>query len=350
MIYSYPIVIVEFTDNCNIIVKTQHPVPWIIEKGKNIKELLYNNMSQNFSGKFSRELITQILRLFDKRVTVKFDYFLNSLVKELRIRKYSRKTIKNYLYYNNHLLHHYMKTPEEISNNDIRNYINQQVEYKDLSASSINTIINAVRFYYGNVLNKKFAYDFPRPKRDKLLPVVFSRKEVLKILEALNNIKHKTLLTIVYSAGLRVSEAVTLRLSDIDQYRNLIIVHKAKGRKDRQTILSQKAFSLLLQYVSIERPSDWLFPGQDNNSHISVRTAETVFKNALEKAELNKEAGIHSLRHSFATHLLEDGVDLRYIQQLMGHESSKTTEIYTHVSTRTIKLIKSPLDNIDSGL
>ncbi|MCJ8013196.1 tyrosine-type recombinase/integrase [Paenibacillus sp. KQZ6P-2] len=158
--------------------------------------------------------------------------------------------------------------------------------------------------------------------------------------------KHRAVLTLIYSAGLRISEAVHLRVPDLDAERGTIHVRQAKGRKDRYTLLSQTAYKLMEQYIRIERPENWLFPGGTDGRPITVRTIQHVFEKAKQKAGIQKQATVHTLRHSFATHLLEAGTDIRYIQELLGHESSKTTEIYTHVSIRDIRRIQSPLDRM----
>ncbi len=196
------------------------------------------------------------------------------------------------------------------------------------------------------MLKKKFLYEVKRPKKDKKLPVVLSKDEVAKILSSVDNIKHKAILMIAYSSGLRVSEVVKLKAEDIDSKRMLIHIKGSKGRKDRYSLLSESALKTLREYWKQYKPTKWLFPGPDKERHITVRTAQRVFEIACSRAEIRKEITIHGLRHSFATHLLENGIDLRYIQELLGHKSSKTTEIYTHVSTKDFTRIKNPLDQI----
>ena len=171
-----------------------------------------------------------------------------------------------------------------------------------------------------------------------------SGEEVSRILSSVRNIKHKAILMPVYSAGLRVSEVVKLRPEDIDAQRKLIHIRGAKGRKDRYTILSNRALVTLRDYTRQIKPGEWLFPGKNGDTHITTRTVEKIFSSAAKAAGISKDVCVHSLRHSFATHLLENGVDIRYIQELLGHKSSKTTEIYTHVSRRALGNIKSPLD------
>ena len=239
------------------------------------------------------------------------------------------------------------KSSQEMNESDIKNYLFYLVEKKDASASTLNVAVNAFRFYYGKILNRKFMYEIKRPRKDKKLPVVLSGGEVSRIISAVSNIKHKALLMLVYSAGLRVSEVVKLNVEDIDDERKLIHVRGAKGKKDRYTILSNKALATLNLYLKAYQPKKWLFNGAKKTRHLSTRSAQRIFDSAVKKAGIKKGVSIHSLRHSFATHLLESGTDLRYIQELLGHQSSKTTEIYTHVSTKNIGKIRSPLDNLE---
>jgi len=183
-----------------------------------------------------------------------------------------------------------------------------------------------------------------RPPKDKKLPDVLSKNEVIKILNSLKNKKHRALLFLTYSAGLRVSEVVNLKLKDIDSERMLVHIRKAKGSKDRYSLLSKLALKELRNYAKDQKLKDWLFPGGKEGKYLSTRSAQKIFKRACKMANIKKEVSIHSLRHSFATHLLENGTDLRYIQELLGHSSSKTTEIYTHVTKKDFLNITSPLD------
>jgi integrase/recombinase XerD len=189
-------------------------------------------------------------------------------------------------------------------------------------------------------------YDLPRPKKERKLPDVLSQEEVFRILEALDNQKHKAILFLVYSAGLRVGEVVRLRIQDIDSKRMLIHIIQGKGLKDRYTVLSQACLEQLRLYAKQYHPETWLFPGPKYGSHLTERTVEKIFDNACCKAKIKKDVSVHVMRHSFATHLLEGGTDLRYIQELLGHSSSKTTEIHTHVTEKSMMKIQSPLDSM----
>jgi len=185
-----------------------------------------------------------------------------------------------------------------------------------------------------------------RPKKPKLLPNVLSKEEIKLILDAHSNIKHKAMLCLIYSCGLRRSELLTLTLGDIDSKRNLILIRQGKGRKDRIAPLSEKILPMLREYYEIYKPKKWLFENIKGDGPYDERSLSNILKQALVKAKISKPVSLHWLRHSYATHLLEAGTDLRYIQELLRHNSSKTTEIYTHVSTKSIQQIKSPFDNL----
>lgn len=269
---------------------------------------------------------------------------LTDLKNELVIRKYSRSTMESYIRYNFNLLKHARLKPDEITQHDITLFLSDTIIRSNANASTVQLIINALRFYYGEVLKKNFIYEFTPPRKDKKLPVVLSRKEVFAIIGSVTNLKHKTLLMLIYSAGLRLNEAITIKVSDIDTDRGMIVIRKGKGRKDRTTLLSEKFLVILKEYLEEYRPDDWLFEGQVRREHLSARSVQHLFTHAAEKAGIKKKASVHTLRHSFATHLLEQGIDIRYIQELLGHSSPNTTMIYTHVSTGKLKDIKSPLD------
>ena len=185
-----------------------------------------------------------------------------------------------------------------------------------------------------------------RPKRAKLLPNVLSKEEVKAILNAHSNIKHKMMLSLIYSCGLRCGELRVLKPVHIDSKRNIVLLKNSKGQKDRIVPLSPFILEMLRDYFKIYKPKTYLFEGQNPGELYSEKSLQSVLKQALQKAKITKPATLHWLRHSYATHLLESGTDLRYIQELLGHNSSKTTEIYTHVSTKNIQQIKSPFDDL----
>ncbi|MES2544447.1 MAG: tyrosine-type recombinase/integrase [Bacteroidota bacterium] len=226
-------------------------------------------------------------------------------------------------------------------------YNNEYILKNNLSPSYQNQIVNAIKLFFQTIWDTKMLVDkIHRPKRAKVLPNVLSKEEVKLILEAHNNVKHKTMLSLIYSCGLRRGELINLKITDIDSNRNIVIIRQAKGKKDRIAPLSQKILALLRIYYPIYKPKKWLFEGQNGNEQYSDKSLQSVLKQALVKAKITKPVSLHWLRHSYATHLLESGTDLRYIQELLGHNSSKTTEIYTHVSTKSLQQIKSPFDDL----
>ena len=335
--------------------------PIYIKKLKSIKGYRWNSEEKCWIFPKSCDVINELLNIFkDKNVwidpslkrvvgqpfRVAKRYSFEDLRKEMVSRKYSPRTIKAYLSYNRVFLEFTGKSYTEISNDDVRNYLSYLVEEKNVSTSALNSTISALKFYYGIILKRGFVYEIKRPRKDKKLPVVLSKEEVVKIFSNVNNIKHKVILMLVYSAGLRVSEVVKLKPEDIDSKRRLIHIKGAKGRKDRYTLLADSVLDTLRNYWKQYEPKEWLFPSIKPDRHLHYRSVEKVFANACEKANILKNATVHTLRHSFATHLLEAGTDLRYIQELLGHKSSKTTEIYTHVSKGSIGRIVSPLDRL----
>jgi site-specific recombinase XerD len=215
-----------------------------------------------------------------------------------------------------------------------------------LYSSTLNVALNAIKFYYGRVKRKKFIYFVDRPKKDKPLPEVLSLNEIKSIIESIKNMKHKCMIALAYSSSLRVSEVSKLKLKDIDFERKVIHIVYSKGRKDRYTILSRNVHTLLSSYIKEYQPHFWLFESWTSEKHISIRTIQKVFEKAKELSGIKKDISVHSLRHSFATHLLESGVDIRYIQALLGHSSIKTTEVYTHVANSKLEEILSPFDKL----
>lgn len=278
----------------------------------------------------------------------KLEQLLGRAEQELKLKGYSAKTIKSYLGHIGRFFNITHKTIDLITNDDIRVYLTGLLENKEKSHAYVNQAISSIKFLFSDVLKDQgIVADLPRPKKEQKLPEVLSQEEVLNILKSVNNVKHRTLLLLTYSAGLRVSEVVRLKVHDIDNNRMLIHIRQAKGRKDRYTILSPKALESLRQYAMLCRLKDWVFPGENNENHLSERSAQKVFETACKRACIQKDVSVHTLRHSFATHLLEGGTDLRYIQEILGHSNSKTTEIYTHVSQKSIAKIKSPLDSLN---
>jgi integrase/recombinase XerD len=271
-----------------------------------------------------------------------------AFVEQMRLRRYSPNTIKTYTSaLARFLAFHVEQKPEEIAPEQIRAYILYLVEKAKVSTSYQNQAVNAIRLWFEGVLGQTLdPVVIPRPKREKKLPTVLSEEEVALIFRQIKNLKHKALLYLIYSAGLRRSEVLNLKPTDIDSARNCIIIREGKGKKDRITLLSAKALELLREYYRQYQPTDWLFAGA-NGGRYSTTSLRKIFQRALAQSGIRKKVTLHSLRHSFATHLLERGTDLRYIQALLGHSSSKTTEIYTHITSKGFENLKSPLDEMD---
>ncbi len=261
-------------------------------------------------------------------------------------RRYSESTIQTYCEALAIFLRYYRDKPiEEITNSDIVDFNNAYILKNHLSSSFQNQIINAIKLFFYTVENKRVNVELIyRPKREKLLPNVLSKEEVKSILQAHTNIKHRAMLSLIYSCGLRCGELLRLRPEHIDSKRGIILIKQSKGRKDRIAPLSQKIIDLLRDYYTACKPQVYLFEGQKAGEAYDARSLQQVLKQAVEKANIHKPVTLHWLRHSYATHLLENGTDLRYIQEILGHSSSKTTEIYTHVSTKSLQKITSPFD------
>lgn len=237
------------------------------------------------------------------------------------------------------------KRREEIDVKLMEDFNFEHIVRPNKSISYQNQCINGIKKYLEYLGQSLDDFEIQRPRRAKKLPEVLSMEEVKKLFEASRNLKHKTLLSLIYSAGLRIGEAIAMKVPDIDLDRKLIHVKKAKGKKDRFTLLSPQFVKLLAEYCQIYQPKEYLFEGFAGGKY-SATSAQMVLKKAVERAGIKKRVTLHTLRHSFATHLLENGTDIRYIQVLLGHSSPKTTMIYTHVSDTSIKRIKNPFDEL----
>ena len=266
----------------------------------------------------------------------------------MRNKRYSESTIKTYRESIGIFFRHLNnKALEEIDNEDFEKFNKEYIIERRYSASFQNQVVNAVKLFFQNRQQRKLDIELIyRPKRATVLPNVLSKEEVKAILDAHSNIKHSMMLSLIYSCGLRRSELLNLKPTDIDSKRKLVIIRQSKGKKDRVVPLSEKILPILRQYYKLYKPAIWLFEGQNKGEQYSAKSLENVFKQALAKAHIKRPATLHWLRHSYATHLLESGTDLRYIQDLLGHKSSKTTEIYTHVSTKSLQKIISPFDTL----
>ena len=269
---------------------------------------------------------------------------LTSLAQELIIRGFSRRTIQSYLAHNQRFLDFTGKSARAVNSQDIKNYL-LYLKGHNYTNTSLNQVISALKFYYGQILHRKLFFGVRRPKKEKFLPTVLTKSEIIKIINCSHNLKHKLLLSLMYGSGLRVSEVIKIKINHLDLISKSLLVKDAKGQKDRLTLLSAISIKLLNLYLpKLSSEQKYLFSGMSGESHLSQRSAQKIFEQALRESGIKKDATCHSLRHSFATHLLESGVDIRYIQKLLGHQNIKTTEVYTHVARNFFNNIKSPLD------
>ena len=264
----------------------------------------------------------------------------------LETKRYSLNTTKMYTSLFSEFIRYFKgKSLREINEIDIKKYM-QGVVKQGKSLSHQNQVINAIKFYYEQVLDmpQRF-YEIQRPRQEQKLPSVLSEEEVLKVISATTNLKHKAILVTIYSCGLRLSELLNLKITDVQSDRHLLLIKDGKGKKDRHTILSETTLALLRKYYLAFKPKEYLFEGQ-NGGRYSGKSVQNIVKHSLKSANIKRPASTHTLRHSFATHLLENGTDLRYIQMLLGHNSPKTTEIYAHVSTKGLRHVVSPIEKL----
>jgi len=268
------------------------------------------------------------------------DNLIFILRREMELRNYSQKTIEAYTRVAKDLYRYYKKPIRELSDEDIKVYLSAK-QKAGLSSQTIALYANAINFLFSEIYKQKDFQKIRHPKRSKKLPIVLNREELKLLFNQTQNPKHRLLLELAYAAGLRVSEAVRLRARDIDLSEMTLVVRQGKGKKDRLTIISARLLPQIQTMMAGKKPADFLF-ASERGGHISEATAQKVFYACLRKSGIGKPASFHSLRHSFATHLLENGTDIRYVQELLGHANIRTTQIYTQVTNPKLKMIKSP--------
>lgn len=273
---------------------------------------------------------------------MKLEELLKKIENELKLRNYSRKTIKSYLF----CLVDYLKFIKTVKRdpdvNLIKNYLLKKQE-RGQAPQTINLYLNAIKYFYREIFRSPVAINLKFAKISKKLPIVLSRAEIEQIINSVENKKHKLLISLSYGAGLRVSEAINLKIKDLDLAELTIHIKGAKGNKDRITVFPEKLKVDLSGIIALRNKDNHVF-ASERGGKLTERTAQKVFENALIKSKISKDATFHSLRHSFATHLLENGVDVRYVQELLGHQNIRTTQLYTKVTNPSLKNIKSPLD------
>lgn len=271
--------------------------------------------------------------------------YLNKVIRELKLRNYSPKTIKAYLLCIEFYLKYKKVGFEKLEEENIKDFL-LLLKEKGKSPQTINLYLNSIKFFYNQVLKIYKKIDLKFAKRNKNLPIVLSKEEINKVIENTSNIKHKLIIKLSYGSGLRVSETVNLKVKDIDMDQLLIHIKEAKGMKDRITVFPEKILNDIKNIIAGKDKDDFVFESE-RGGKLTTATAQKVFIKSLNKSNIMKSATFHSLRHSFATHLLENGVDVRYVQELLGHQNIRTTQIYTHVMNPAIKKIRSPLDNLN---
>jgi integrase/recombinase XerD len=285
---------------------------------------------------------------FNKEIPKEIEQGLTDMKLWMTHKRYSASSIKTYLDgAKSFLMFVHPKPMSEICNDDMVHYVNEYIITNKLSFSYQNQVVNACKLFFREVVRSKLEVEkLERPRREHKLPNVLSKEEVKSILDVPKNTKHRAMLSLIYACGLRRSELLYLKPENIDSKRHLLIILNSKGKKDRVIPISDKVIDMLREYYKICKPKVWLFEGQNVGEQYSETSLQKVLKIALDCAKVKKPVTLHWLRHSYATHLLESGTDLRYIQELLGHKNSKTTEIYTHVSEKSLQKIKSPFDEL----
>lgn len=267
------------------------------------------------------------------------------MIVAMELRGYSPRTITNYVRHVSNFARYYNKSPEFLTDDNICDYLHYCITEMHLSEGTTNYIYSSLKFFYIKVLNKPWDINkLTRVKGYKKLPSVFSQSEVKAIFDATKNIKYKAIFMTIYSAGLRISEVCNLKVTDIDSKNKQIFIRNGKGKKDRYSILSDSNLKILREYWKIYKPSEYLFSGRYRTDPINPRSVQKVLEESLKIAQISKNASVHTFRHSFATHLLEAGTDICYIQRLLGHSRITTTTIYLHLRRMDLLNIKSPLD------
>jgi len=270
---------------------------------------------------------------------------IDALETELKIRGYSPITVANYRRHVVAFLDFIQKTPKNITETDVKKYLAHLMTERDHKPASVNLMLSSLKFFFRTIIKKEIFTDIKPPKIERKLPVVLTKVEVKQLLDAISNKKHRLLVEALYSSGLRVSEAVQLKVNDLDSLEHIGIVRAGKGKKDRNIILSKGFMKNVEDYLKTQKkPSEYLFSSR--NSHITIRMAQRIVSEAANNAGIKKRVFCHALRSSFATHLLESGTDIRMIQVLLGHADISTTQRYTKVSTAQLKKIQSPLDDL----
>lgn len=273
--------------------------------------------------------------------------FMDKMVMDLELRGLSSHTKSAYLLHVKKFSEHFGKPADQLGTAQVREYLHHGIVHRKLSRSYATVCYCALKFFFATTLCREWdAKDVPRAKKSSKLPNILSKEEILLLFNAAKNLKHRAILMTTYSAGLRVSEVANLKIADIDSKNRQIIIKQGKGKVDRYSLLSDANLAVLREYFKQYRPKGWLFPGQYPGRPITPQTLSGIFRDARRKVGITKEVSIHTLRHSFATHLLEDNVHICHIQKLLGHKGIRTTCIYLHLTRTSVLKVKSPLDTM----
>jgi site-specific recombinase XerD len=320
---------------------------WVGRKYSNTNKCWYVPDVAFYRDKFDISPEKELSRFLASKISHHHQLELKKTKATLEIKGYSLNTIRNY---SSELIQFFIyvqpRTASELKIEDLKNYLWFCITQLKLTENTIHSRINAMKFYYEKVLQyDKIALEIPRPKKHLKLPKGFNVEEIKKILSTTYNLKHNTILKLIYGMGLRVSEIINLKITDIDSVSMRVFIERAKGKKDRYVNLPESVLEQLRTYYKEYKPKEYLFEGQYGGQY-TTRSVQQFFKKSLEKANITKKQGVHSLRHSYATHLLENGTDIRFIQELLGHNNIKTTLLYTQVTDLSLRKIISPLDNL----
>lgn len=320
---------------------------WLIDNEEN-RQIIEKTFTVYLDQKTPKEIPFKQSKTAAEKLTPKHKASIERYIKFLKSKRFAESTIRSYVHSIQLFLAFYKDRPmESLTNEDVIRFNNEYILAKRLSSSFQNQVVNAIKKFFLVVENRRMEIEeIHRPRREYKDPNIISKEEIKQILYAPRNLKHRAMLSLIYACGLRRSELLNLKPQHVDSKRNLLIIKQSKGRRDRVVPLSLKIIELLREYYKAYRPKVWLFEGQVAGKKYTATSLQNVLKQALKRSNVKRPVTLHWLRHSFATHLLEAGTDLRYIQEILGHKSSKTTEIYTHVSNKNIQNIKSPFDDL----
>ena len=338
------------TLNCWCIAREEFHLNHFFESLKGMAFIDYSGLKKNNTGSIPQPKVNRERVSLDKnrQLLAETASQIFAFKGWMQQKRYSDNTIKTYIEaIQTFLKYYHQKKTTDITNADLVDFNRDYILGNGYSSSFQNQVINAVKLFYSRTQNRRLEIEkVERPRREHKLPNVLSKDEVAAILNAPANIKHRAMLSLIYACGLRRSELLNLKPLDVDSKRGLLIIRQSKGNKDRIVPISGKVIEMLRSYYKSFKPELWLFEGQSPREQYSESSLAKVLKLSCERAKIKKPVTLHWLRHSYATHLLENGTDLRFIQELLGHKNSKTTEIYTHVSTKSLQKIKSPFDDL----